>query len=98
MWIRMGSFRVKPGQLEALRRIYLGECIPVVRAEPGNEDCCLLESAEDPDEVAAWTVWSTERHALAYEASGRAQEVVSKVRHLFAGSPTLRSFRGRRDP
>jgi heme-degrading monooxygenase HmoA len=98
MFVRMGSFRVVPGQLEELRRIYLGECASMVKAAPGNLDCCLLESATDPDSVAAWTVWQTEKDAQEYDASGTAKAVVAKVRHLFVGPPTLSSFRIRREP
>ncbi len=98
MFVRMGSFRVVPGGVEHLRRIYLGECAPIVKAAAGNLDCCLLESNADPDQFAAWTVWSSEEHATAYEASGTAKAVVEKVRHLFAGPPTLASYRVRREP
>ena len=98
MWVRMGTFRVTPGALGELRRVYLGECAPQVRVVAGNVDCCLLESSEDPDQVAAWTVWQSEQHARDYEASGKAQEVVAKVRHFFAGAPSLQSFRVRREP
>jgi heme-degrading monooxygenase HmoA len=93
MFVRMGSFRVAEGKGDELRRIYLGECVPMVRAAPGNMDCCLLESATDPDAIAAWTVWQNEDDAKAYEASGTAAAVVAKVRHLFVGPPTLQSFR-----
>jgi heme-degrading monooxygenase HmoA len=98
VFARMGSFRVAPGKLEELRRIYLGECAPIVKSAPGNLDCCLLESATDPDAVAAWTVWQTEKHAQDYDSSGMAQTVVAKVRHLFAGPPTLSSYRVRHEP
>lgn len=96
MFVRMGSFRVLPGKLDDLRRIYLEECAPIVKAAPGNLDCCLLESATDAGSVAAWTVWQTERHAADYEASGTAQSIVAKVKDLFAGPPTLQSFHVRR--
>ena len=98
MFVRMGSFRVRDGALDELRRIYLGECAAVVRAAPGNLDCCLLESATEAGALAAWTVWQSEADALAYEASGTAQGVVARVRHLFAGPPTLSSYHVRREP
>ena len=98
MFVRMGSFRIVTGKLDELRRIYLGECAPLVKAQAGNLDCCLLESATDADAIAAWTVWQTEGSALTYEASGTAQLVVGKVRHLFAGPPALASFRVRHQP
>ncbi len=98
MFVRMGSFRVQPGQLEELRRVYLGECAPLVKREPGNLDCCLLESATDRDAVSAWTVWQSEADAKAYDASGAAQAIVARVKHLFAGPPVLQSFHVRHEP
>jgi quinol monooxygenase YgiN len=93
MWVRMGSFRVVTGKLDELRRVYLQECVPIVKAAAGNLDCCLLESTTDEDAIIAWTVWQTEQHATDYEMSGTARAVVAKVRHLFAGPPALQSFR-----
>jgi heme-degrading monooxygenase HmoA len=97
MFVRMGSFRVVDGKVDELRRIYLGECVPMVRAAAGNVDCCLLESPTDEHAIAAWTVWQSEQDAVAYEKSGAAQTVVGKVRHLFAGPPSLQTFRVRRE-
>ncbi len=94
----MGSFRVVDGKVAELRRIYLGECVPMVRAAAGNLDCCLLESPTDEHAISAWTVWQSEQHAIDYEQSGTAKAVVEKVRHLFAGPPTLQTFRVRREP
>jgi heme-degrading monooxygenase HmoA len=95
MFVRMGSFRVAEGKLDELRRIYLGECAAIVRAAPGNLDCCLLESASDEREIAAWTVWQSEQEAQHYDASGAAAAVVGKVRHLFESAPRLESYRVR---
>lgn len=92
-FVRMGSFRIQPGTLDELRRLYLGECAPLVKAEPGNLDCCLLESTADAETVSAWTEWVSEAHAQAYEQSGAAQRMVGRVKHLFAGPPSLQSFR-----
>jgi heme-degrading monooxygenase HmoA len=97
MFVRMGSFRVTAGMVDVLLRTYLEECVPVVKAAAGNVDCCLLESATDPEAMIAWTVWRTEDDAIAYEASGTAQAVVAKVKHLFAGPPTLQAYRVRRE-
>jgi heme-degrading monooxygenase HmoA len=92
MFVRLGTFAVKPGELETLRTTYEGACVPVVRAEPGNVDCFLLEPVGGGD-VVACTMWRTEEDAVRYEASGTAQEVVAKVRQLFAGPPTLAAYR-----
>ena len=93
MFVRQGSFEVVPGKLDALREIYNHECVPIVRAAPGNFDAYLLEPADGEGPIIAVTVWQSEEHARAYEASGTAQEVVAKVKSFFAGPPTLRSYR-----
>lgn len=93
MFVRQGSFEVVPGKLDALRETYTRDCIPIVRAAPGNVDVYLLEPADGVGPIVACTVWRSEEDASAYDASGTAKEVVAKVKSFFAGPPTLRSYR-----
>ena len=97
MFVRQGSFEVVTGKLDALRETYTRDCVPMVRAAPGNVDVYLLEPADDTGPIIAVTVWQSEEHARAYDASGTAKEVVAKVKDFFAGPPTLRSYRLQRD-
>lgn len=92
MWIRVGSFLVKAGQAEALRRTYNEEAVPKVRAQPGNLGCLLLEPQQEGEPFLVMTIWRDRAAADRYEASGSATEVVSLVRDFFAGPPTLRSY------
>ena len=82
MFVRLGTFAVKAGELEALRATYNGVCAPLVRAAAGF----LLERVAG-GEIAACTMWRTEEGAVRDEASGTAQEAVGKVRQHFAGPP-----------
>jgi heme-degrading monooxygenase HmoA len=91
----MGTFAVVDGQMDELARVYESECVPIVRGEPGNVDCYLLEPVLAGEPAVACTLWRTEAHAQRYEASGRAQEVVALVRRFFAGPPTLRAYHSR---
>jgi heme-degrading monooxygenase HmoA len=95
MFVRLGTFAVKPGELETLRATYNGACVPVVRAAPGNLDCFLLEPVGGGEgaEILACTMWRTEEDAVRYESSGTAQDVVAKVRQHFAGPPKLAAYR-----
>jgi len=93
MFVRLGSFAVKPGALSALRSIYYDDCAPLVRSQPGNVDCFLLENVTAEDAIIACTMWRAEEDARLYEASGAAADVVAKVRSFFAGPPALASFR-----
>jgi heme-degrading monooxygenase HmoA len=92
MFVRLGSFAVKPGEMGALRATYNSVCVPIVRAAEGNIDCFLLEPVE-PSEVIACTMWRDEEDAVRYESSGKAAEVVAKVRPHFAGPPKLTAYR-----
>ena len=93
MFVRMGTFRIKPGTLDVLRQRYYGECAPVVKAAAGNVDCYVLEPVDAEAPVVVCTVWQTEADAVAYETSGSAAEVVSRVREFFSGPPELSSYR-----
>jgi quinol monooxygenase YgiN len=96
MFIRQGAFEVVSGKLAELREIYQRDCVPIVRAAPGNLDVYIMEPADEQGPVVACTIWKTEADAVAYDASGTAKEVVAKVRSFFAGPPMLRSYRVRR--
>lgn len=92
MWVRLGSFSVKPGEVERLKRTYNELGVPRVRAFPGNLACLLLEPAMAEGAFAVITIWETRAAADAYESSGAASEVVALVRDCFAGPPTLLAY------
>ena len=92
MWVRMGSFAVKPGAEERLKRTYNEVAVPKVRACSGSLACLLLEPAVAGDVFRVITIWETRAAAEAYEASGSAGEVVALVKDCFAGPPTLTSY------
>ena len=92
MWVRVGSFAVKPGQVADLRTTYNEKGVPKVRAQPGNVGCLLLEPADEREPFVAVTIWKDRAAAEAYEGSGTAMEVVALVREFFAGPPSLRSY------
>ena len=46
MFVRHGAFEVLAGKLDALRETYTRDCVPIVRAAPGNVDVYLLEPAD----------------------------------------------------
>jgi heme-degrading monooxygenase HmoA len=93
VFVRVGSFRLKPGTLDEFRETYYSTCSPIVKAASGSVDCMVLEPTDEQDPIAVCTVWQTEADAVAYEASGVAADVVSRVRAFFAGPPELHSYR-----
>ena len=92
MWIRLGTFLVRPGSLQTLRTVYYRDCAPLVRAASGNMDCFLMESASEGEHCAVCTMWATREDARRYEASGAAMQIVEMVRSFFASPPVLESF------
>lgn len=95
MFVRVGSFPVAAGKLEELARTYAEDCAPAVRVEAGNVDAYLLEPIDDGQPAMVCTVWEAEADARRYESSGKAQEIVAKVRSFFAGPPTLHTYKRR---
>jgi heme-degrading monooxygenase HmoA len=95
MFVRVGTFRIQPGTLDALRQRYYAECAPLVKATKGNVDCVVLEPVDEDEQapVAVCTVWQTEADAAAYEASGTAVEVVGRMQEFFRGPPDLYAYR-----
>jgi quinol monooxygenase YgiN len=92
MWVRIGSFLVKPDQVANLRSTYNDQAVPKVRAHPGNLGCLLLEPNAEDEAFVVITIWNDRAAAEKYESSGAAAEVVALVRSFFAGPPTLRSY------
>lgn len=92
MWVRMGTFQVKPEKVATLVSTYNERAVPKVRAIAGNAGCLLLEPSDAGGEFVVLTLWQDRAAAERYEASGDAAEVVALVRDCFAGPPTLRSF------
>lgn len=92
MWVRLTFVKVQPDKLDELRKIYYDEIVPTVQAQKGNVDIYLMESVSEDEEGISLTSWDSKENGDAYEASGTYPEMVNKVKHLFAGSPTLRSY------
>jgi quinol monooxygenase YgiN len=97
MWVRIGSFPVKPDQAMNLRTTYNEQAVPKVRGYPGNLACLLLEPDAEGEVFLAVTVWKDRSAAEKYEKSGAAAEVVALVRSFFAGPPALRSYESASD-
>ena len=93
MFVRVGTCQVLPGSVPAFQARYLDECTPLVRAVEGSIACFIAENVDSTAPLVVCTVWRSEADALAYEASGRAAEVVDLVREFFAAPPTLSSYR-----
>ena len=95
MFVRMATFRLLADKAEEAAQTYAQKGAPLVRQQPGNQGCFLLEPVEPGADHVACTLWATEANAQAYEQSGLAQQVANLLRPAFAGPPQLRTFRSR---
>ena len=92
MWIRLIENKIQPDKLDEVRTIYNQEIIPVVKMQEGNIETFLMESKDRKGVVISFTSWETQEDGDAYEKSGTYVQMVNKVKHTFAGMPTLWSY------
>ena len=96
MWVRTIEIMIQLDKLDEARRIYNDEILPTVKAQKGNVDIFLMESLDREGMVISFTSWESQEDADAYEGSGTYVEMVNKVKHTFAGTPTLWSYEVRK--
>lgn len=92
MVVRLTYFGCSPEKVEAMRKVYTDEAIPVVRSQKGNLDCRLLEPADPKDDFISMTVWDNQDDADAYQSTGTYKMLVDKVREFFNGDPVLKVY------
>ena len=92
MWIRLIEVKVQPDKRDEIRKIYNEEIVPTMKAQKGNVDVFLMESMDREGQVISFTSWESQEDGDAYEASGTYVEMINKVKHTFAGTPTLWSY------
>ena len=92
MWIRLIEVKIKHDKLDEARKIYNKEIVPTVKEQKGNIDMFLMESNDRECVVISFTSWETQENGEAYEKSGTYVKMVNKVKHTFAGIPTLWSY------
>jgi quinol monooxygenase YgiN len=91
-FVRVGLFKAKNGSADDLRRTYSAEAIPVIRAAKGNAGALLLKPHEAENDFLAITIWTTREDAELYDRSGQAQNMVDKIRYMFAAPPRLLTY------
>jgi len=92
VWVRLTYGKIQPDKIDEFRRIYNEEIMPVVKKQKGILDVYWMESTEEVGEGISLTSWDNKENGEKYEASGTYQEMVNKVKHTFASSPTLKSY------
>ena len=92
MIVRITYLSFLPEKIDEAKKIYHNELAPVVKRQPGNFDCRLLEPVDISDDYISMTVWDNEEDADAYQASGIYKELVDKVRALYSENPVLKVY------
>jgi len=91
-YVRSGRFKAQTDKIEELCRVYEREAIPAIRAAEGNISAALLQQEGAAEMFLAVTVWRSRNDAELYDRSGQAQQMVGKIKHAFAGPPTLETY------
>jgi heme-degrading monooxygenase HmoA len=92
MWVRLTFAKIQPDKMDEFRKIYNEEIVPTVKAQKGNVDIFGLEAVDEGEAYISFTSWDNKENGDTYEASGTYGEMVNKVKHTFAGPPTLKSY------
>ena len=93
MWVRTIEVKIQSDKLDEARKIYNDQIVPTVKAQKGNVDVFLMESMDREGMVISFTSWASQQdEAHAYEGSGIYVDMVNRVKHTFAGTPTLWSY------
>ena len=90
--MRIGNFKAQPNKVEELLRIYQNEAIPIIKKAPGNIAAFILQNNEEKNHFMACTAWKTREDAENYDKSGKAMEMVNKIKHAFDGPPRLTTY------
>ncbi|MFC1896047.1 putative quinol monooxygenase [Thermodesulfobacteriota bacterium] len=96
MWIRLIEVMIQPGKMDEARKIYNEQIVPIVKAQKGNIDVFVMESQDRAGLVVSFTSWETQKDGDSYESSGTYVQMVNKVKHTFADTPTLWSYEVKR--
>ena len=92
MYARVFSARVKPGQLQEVRRIYEEVIIPPVREQKGFREAFFLVDP-DTEEGISVSIWETETDMKSSASGGFLDEQVKQVAPVLASEPKLHHYR-----
>ena len=93
MFVRLTFVNFSPENIEAAKRVFMKEVVPVVRKQKGNINIHLLEPTELSDDFISITEWESQAYADAYQASGTYQQLVALLKDYFTKKPVLKTYR-----
>jgi quinol monooxygenase YgiN len=86
MFMQLLQVKAKKEEMDSLRRFYEEKVVTALQETPGCLYACLMQSAQEPDEVISMTLWDLQQSTEEHEKSGLFQRLVEEARPLFAES------------
>ncbi len=83
-FVRIVSAKIQEGKVGEFKNIYTNVIIPGLKLVNGCRYVYLIESINKDDEFISLTIWDNKKDADDYEASGKYEELVEKIRHTFS--------------
>jgi len=88
--VRMVSLRFRDDTVDAFRKHYEENVIPVLRSVPGCRYAFLAAPSDNRTELISVTKWESEEAAQAYEHGGQFDQILESQRHFFASLVDLK--------
>lgn len=92
MFARLTFLDVKPEEVNHLKQIFDDEIVPVVKSQKGIVGVWLLEPTDPGEQFISLTEWQSRSDADAYESGGTYKQLVDKVKNMYKGKPTLKTY------
>jgi heme-degrading monooxygenase HmoA len=92
MFVRLTYLSFLPGKVEAAKKIYYDELVPIVKQQKGNLDCTMLEPVDKTDDYISMTIWDNKEDADAYQTSGTYKQLVERVQQFYSKNPVLKVY------
>ncbi len=90
MFMRLVQMSVDPDRIVEFEKAYERTIIPALQHTPGCLYAALVQSVEEENEGISITFWNRQEDALAYERSGKYEELVEAARPFFSGTSEWR--------
>jgi quinol monooxygenase YgiN len=84
MFVRIVSLKVQEDKLEEFKQLYQKVIIPTLKTVEGCRYAFLTESVSELNEFISVTIWNKKEDAGKYEASGKFNELVDKIKHTLS--------------
>jgi quinol monooxygenase YgiN len=84
MYTRIISAKIQPDKVQEFKTLYSEEVIPELENTKGCSFAFLIESLKEENEFLSISVWEDKSFAEEYEASGKFDDLKTKVQHTFS--------------